>query len=313
MRPGKQMVRGLILVGIRIAQGLAHFLPWHWGTRIGRLLGITAYYLLSKERQKVIDHLHLAFADKLSSGEIRSTARACFAHLGMGFLELLNLPRLGKDRLADLVEIEGEENLFKPMSQGRGVIYISGHIGNWELMAVVVALKGYPLKVIAAPIYDKRLDALMTRHRARFGIETIQRGSTQAARQILSGLRKGYMLAFLIDQDIQMEGTYVDFFGHSAYTPIGPTALALHSEVPVVLGYTHRLENGRHRIIFEEPLTLVRTGNSEADIQSNTALFTKHLEGFIRRRPEQWVWMHRRWATAKPSASGEDKRARSHG
>jgi KDO2-lipid IV(A) lauroyltransferase len=103
------------------------------------------------------------------------------------------------------------------------------------------------------------------------------------------------MLAFLIDQDTRVEGAYVDFFGRPAYTPTGVASLALHRDIPVVMGYSHRLEDGRHRIVFKKPLTLVRTGQSENDINVNTAIFTKYLEEFISMRPEQWVWMHRRW------------------
>jgi KDO2-lipid IV(A) lauroyltransferase len=213
----------------------------------------------------------------------------------MGFFETVHLSRLDPDRFSELIQMEGEENLSNAMKEGKGVIYIGGHIGNWELMAAVVARRGYPLKVIAAPIYDQRLDQLMSRSRSRFGIETIQRGGARSTRQILAGLRQGCMLAFLIDQNIRAEGTEVDFFGHPAYTPTGVASLALHSDIPVVMGYSHRLDDGRHLVAFEKPLTLVRSGRSEEDIKANTALFTKCLEEFISKRPEQWVWMHRRW------------------
>jgi len=288
-------MRGLALVGIYLTILLARIFSWRWGARLGRFLGIAAYYCLPRERHKTLKHLTLALGSRLSLQELHKTARACFAHLGMGFFELLNLPRLDQNRFLDLVKIEGEENLSNAMKEGRGVIYIGGHIGNWELMAAVVAMRGYSLKVIAASIYDQRLDQLMSRYRSHFGIETIQRGSARSTRQILSGLRQGCMLAFLIDQNIQVEGAYVDFFGHPAYTPIGVASLALHSDIPVVMGYSHRLEDGRHRIVFQKPLTLLRSGQSEEDIKANTAIFTKCLEEFILKCPEQWVWMHRRW------------------
>ncbi len=295
MRPRQWVMRGLALVGIYLAILLARCFPWRWGTGLGRLFGNAVYYCLPRERQKTLKHLSLALGERLPSQELRKTARACFAHLGMGFFEWVNLPRLSQDRLSELVKFEGEENLSGAFREGRGVIYIGGHIGNWELMAAIVARRGYSLKVIAAPIYDPRLDQLVRHYRSRFGIETIQRGNARSTRQILSGLRQGCMLAFLIDQDTQVDGTEVDFFGHPAYTPTGVASLALHRDIPVVMGYSHRLDDGRHEIVFKKPLTLVRTGQIEKDIKANTAIFTKCLEEFILKHPEQWVWMHRRW------------------
>jgi KDO2-lipid IV(A) lauroyltransferase len=295
MRLRQQVVRGLALVGIDLTILLARIFPWKWGVRLGKLLGMAAYYCLPRERHRTLKHLTLALGSRLSPQELQKTARACFAHLGMGFFELINLPRLDPDRFSELILIEGEENLSNAMKEGRGVIYIGGHIGNWELMAAVVAIRGYPLKVIAAPIYDPRLDQLMSRYRSRFGIETIQRGSTRSTRQILSGLRQGCMMAFLIDQNTRVEGAYVDFFGHPAYTPVGVASLALRSDIPVVMGYSHRLNDGRHQIVFQKPLPLIRSEKAQEDIKANTAIFTKCLEEFILKHPEQWVWMHRRW------------------
>ena len=288
-------MRGLARVGIYLTILLAHVFSWRLGVRFGGVLGVAAYYCLPKERHKALKHLTLALGNRLSPQELQETARDCFAHLGMGFFELVNLPRLDQNRFSELIQIKGEENLSNAIKEGRGVIYIGGHIGNWELMAAVVARRGYPLKVIAAPIYDERLDRVVSRYRSRFGIETIQRGNIRSTRQILTGLRQGCMLAFLIDQNTQVEGTYVDFFGHPAYTPTGVASLALRSNIPVVMGYSHRLADGHHLVVFEKPLTLVRSGNSEEDVKANTALFTKCLEEFILKCPEQWVWMHRRW------------------
>jgi KDO2-lipid IV(A) lauroyltransferase len=290
-------MRGLALAGIYLAILLARIFPWRRGVRLGKFFGVAAYYCLPRERHKTLQHLTLALGNKLPPQDLQKTARACFAHLGMGFFELVNLPRLDQSEFSELIQVEGEENLSNAIKEGRGVIYIGGHIGNWELMAAVVARRGYPLKVIAAPIYDERLDQLVSRYRSRFGIETIQRGNVRSTRQILSGLRQGCMLAFLIDQNTQVDGAYVDFFGRPAYTPIGVASLALRSDIPVVMGYSHRLDDGRHRVVFEKPLTLVRSGRSEEDVKTNTAIFTKCLEEFILKRPEQWVWMHRRWGS----------------
>ncbi|MCI0526976.1 MAG: hypothetical protein L0Y56_05910, partial [Nitrospira sp.] len=155
MKPRQRVMRGLALAGIYLTILLARILSWRWGVKLGRLLGMAAYYCLPRERHKTLKHLTLALGNRLSPQELQRTARACFVHLGMGFFELVNLPRLNQSRFSELIKMEGEENLSNAMKEGRGVIYIGGHIGNWELMAAVVARRGYPLKVIAAPIYDQ--------------------------------------------------------------------------------------------------------------------------------------------------------------
>jgi Kdo2-lipid IVA lauroyltransferase/acyltransferase len=309
----KKLARDVVVIFVQVAVKLARLLPWRWGVKFGSGLGISAFYLLRKERQRILDHLQIGFGDSLSDEERNRIALDCFAHLGMGFFEMLNFSKLSKINLADYVEFEGEEHLTKVLSQGRGVIYVTGHIGNWELMGTALALRGYALKVVAAPVYDDRLDVLMTQQRARFGIETIRRGTPGAARRILSGLRQGCIMGFLIDQDTDVQGTFVDFFGQPAYTPTGPATLALHRETPVIMGFIHRLESGRHRISIEEPFSPVCTGRGKAeDIQANTAIFTRHLEAYIRKRPEQWVWMHRRWAKGKSLLRDPHREAEVH-
>lgn len=299
MKAGKWLARKGVQVGVGASRVLASLLPWRAAVGLGKRLGVTAYYLLFKERTRVFRHLKMALGDKYADEELRVIARNCFAHLGMGFFELLLAARLPKERLKELIVMEGEEIITEACRNGKGVIFVTGHIGNWELMGAALSMR-YRLRVIAAPLYDPWLDAMMVRFRARFGIETIQRGSPRAGRQILSALRQGGVLGLLIDQDTRVEGAYVNFFGRPAYTPTAAAALALRTRIPVVIGSCHRMEDGTHRVVVQGPLALLRTGEHQRDLEENTALFSKCLEDIIRKRPEQWVWMHRRWAS-RPS------------
>ncbi|HEY5599227.1 MAG TPA: lysophospholipid acyltransferase family protein, partial [Candidatus Manganitrophaceae bacterium] len=192
---------------------------------------------------------------------------------------------------------EGSEYLEAAAAEGKGMILITGHIGNWELMAAALSVRGYPLHVIAAPLYDPRIDEWIVRFRERFKIETISRGSPASSKKILGVLRKKEALGLLIDQDTRVDGVFVDFFNKKAYTPAGAAQLALRSEAATMMCFITRLPDDRHRITIEKPFLLTRTSDHEEDVKVNTARFTARIEEHIKHYPDQWVWMHRRWKT----------------
>jgi KDO2-lipid IV(A) lauroyltransferase len=175
------------------------------------------------------------------------------------------------------------------------VVFVTAHAGNWELLGALVAGRGFPVTVAATPVYDDRLEQILVAARAAHGVETISRGSATAARQLLSALRRNALLGLLIDQDTDVDGAFVPFFGRPAYTPTGAAALALRTGAAVVCGFLVREGALRHRMVVEGPVNLVRTGDHERDVVENTALLTGLIERHIRAYPEQWVWFHRRW------------------
>ena len=220
-----------------------------------------------------------------------------FCNLGKGLIEILNLHRLKKDHVETLISVEGEEYLKAAEASGQGTILITGHIGNWELMAAALSIRGYRLHVIAAPLYDPRIDDLIIKLRERFNIETISRGSPSSSRKILNVLRSKEILGLLIDQDTKVDGVFVDFFNKKAHTPAGAAQLALRSGAATMMCFVTRLPGDRHRITIEKPMHLFKSGDRERDIETNTAMFTKRIEEHVKHYPEQWVWMHRRWRT----------------
>jgi len=194
------------------------------------------------------------------------------------------------------------EKLFRNYeAQKKSIIVVLGHFGNWELMAALVTRRGYPASVVATPVYDPRLDRLLVDARARHGVHTISRGSPSAARHLLSGLRRNAILGMLIDQDTDVDGVFVPFFGRAAYTPSGPAALALKTGAAVIFGFILREGASRHRLILQGPIELIRTGDPARDIQENTARFTREIEQWIRSHPDHWVWMHNRWKRQPPA------------
>jgi len=294
----QRILRAGIRIGLAGLRGLALFLPRRIGVRLGGWLGGLAFLILQKERYRALKHIRLALGNECEPDEQVRIIKESFSNLGKNLLEVLKLPRLTRAEVDRMVEISGEECLKEAITPGRGVIFITGHLGNWELLAVAVAMR-FPLSVVAAPIYDPQLEEVMVRLRKAHSIETVIRGQPHSLRLLLTMLQKGGVVGMLIDQDTRVDGIVVPFFGHGAYTPTGPAILALRTGAAVVIGHIYRQPDNRHKIIIQGPLNLITTGDREADIQANTARFTQVIEEFVRDHPEQWVWMHERWKTVK--------------
>jgi KDO2-lipid IV(A) lauroyltransferase len=274
----------------RLVKSFSLLVPYRFGVWAGGVLGFIAYYLLPRERKRALAHLTLAFEEK-GRPWIRRTARGCFVHLGKALLEIMLMtPR----RLARVVDFQGEENLRAAMKQGKGAVYVTGHIGNWELMGHAVATR-FPLSVVAAPIEPEQVNDMIVSLRAGMGVRTILRGRPGASRELVRIFKENRILGLLIDQDTDVESAFVDFMGRPAWSPTAAASMAIKFGAPVIYGYIRRNRDNRHTITIEGPLDLVNTGDIKQDVVTNTALLTKKIEASIRNNPEQWVWMHRRW------------------
>ena len=174
------------------------------------------------------------------------------------------------------------------------MIYVTGHIGNWELMGHAVRL-GTPVSVIAAPIEPEQVNDMIVGLRASMGVRTILRSRPGASRELIRVFKENRVLGILIDQDTDVESAFVDFMGRPAWTPTAAASMALKFGAPVIFGYVQRGKDNRHTITIEGPLELIHSGDPNMDIIANTAMLTKKIEDAIRQNPEQWVWMHRRW------------------
>lgn len=279
------------LVGVtRSLNLLSKILPYRPGVLFGGALGFVSYYVLPRERKRAITHLSLAFREK-GEAWIRRIARRTFVHLGKSLMEALLMT---PERLSRVVEFLGQEKVAAALAQGRGVVSFTGHIGNWEIMAQALAAR-FPLSGVAVAIEPKQVNDLLVGLRARMGIRTILRNRPGASRELIRIFRENRVLGLLIDQDTDVDGAFVDFMGRPAWTPTAVASMAIKFHAPVFFGHIKREKDDRHTVIMEGPLQLIRTGDNEKDIISNTAVFTKMMEACILQNPEQWVWMHRRW------------------
>jgi len=279
------------LIGIaRCTRAFSAIVPYRLGIAAGALFGHVCYYVLVRERRRVIEHLALAYADKDNSW-IRNTAQRCFIHLGKSLFEvMLASPR----NVSRRIEVIGTENLRNALKRGKGVIFVTGHIGNWEILGGAIAAI-HSLSVVAAPIVPEKLNAMVVGLRRRIGIRTILRGRPGAAKELIRVFKENRILGLLIDQDTDVESAFVDFMGKPAWTPTAAASMALKFDAPVVFGYIQRMPDNTHKAIIEGPLILKRTDNMDRDIIENTAMLTIKIESCINKVPEQWVWMHRRW------------------
>jgi len=284
-------LRSLLLRGvIRVVAALPLWLVMALGTLVGSL----AWRVARDTRRKVLASLAVAFPER-PLAEREAIGRGSLRHLAWLAGEVV-APAGYADRIREYVSFHGdaESRLTEVMGRGRGVIYVTGHVGNWELMAGAVA-GTFPVSVVAAPIEPEPVNDMIIGLRARMGVKTILRNRPGAAKELIRIFRENRILGILIDQDTDVEGAFVDFMGRPAWTPTAAAQMAIKFGAPVLFGYIQRNDNDRHTITIEGPLDLTRSGNDEEDIRTNTAMFTKKIEEVIRRNPEQWVWMHRRW------------------
>jgi KDO2-lipid IV(A) lauroyltransferase len=249
-----------------------------------------------KLRKTAEFNLRLAFPDWTDS-QRKNVTRKMVRNLGWMAAEFARIPRLTKENIEKVVILDGHENFLEGQGRSNGVLYLTGHIGAWELSSFAHALYGYPLHYMARPLDNKRLDALVNQYRCSSGNRPIFKN--ESARVMLKVLKDAGTIGVLADQNtLPAEGAFVDFFGELACTTTGLARLALHTGAAVVPGYAYWDESiQKYRLRFEPPLELIRTGDTERDVFENTQRFAKVIEEIIRKHPDQWVWIHKRWKT----------------
>jgi Kdo2-lipid IVA lauroyltransferase/acyltransferase len=249
---------------------------------------------LPKLKKTAEFNLRLAFPE-WTDAQRRSTLEKMTRNLGWMAAEFARMPSYTKENIASVVVLDGHENFLAGHSRGKGVLYLTGHIGAWELSSFAHALYGFPLHYMARPLDNKPLDAMVNQYRGLSGNKPIFKN--ESARVMLRILKEAGTVGILADQNTMPgEGVFVDFFGTPACTTTGIARVALHTDAAVVPGYAFWDENLRkYRLRFEPPVELLRTGDGERDIVENTQRFAKVIEEIVRKYPEQWVWIHARW------------------
>lgn len=284
------------------ALGLARVLPRRALLALGGLLGALAGRVDRRHAAVARGNLASALGAELGPEERERLLRACWRHFGRITLDALAFPRLRARDVGRVLVPEGEEHIREAFARGRGVLVFSAHFGHWEAGAILFGQLGYPFAVITRPLDNPILERLLARLRRGTGNAVIHK--KRAVRETLKALASGAGVAILIDQDARDEGVFVPFFGRPASTTPTLALLALRTDAVVLPVFARVEPDGRIAVHAEPPLAIAPTGDRESDIVRLTAACTAVVERWVRRHPEQWLWMHRRWKTRPPGEGG---------
>ena len=260
-----------------------------------RIIGSLIFTFDKHGRQRTISHLTMAFGHEKSTAEISCLAGQVYRHFATALADTMRLPVILRQGINRLISVHGIHHLEQALAEGHGVLMITGHFGNWELLGAWMAQNGYPLRVVGTTLENPGIDKIVVEMRNQAGYTNIARGA--GTREILRSLRQGCAIGMLIDQDTKVQGAFVQFFGQLAHTPTGPVILARKFEIPIIPIFMHLKDDLSYQIECEPPLDLEYTQDDAHDLIVNTQKCSDAYERVIRRFPAQWVWMHKRWKT----------------
>lgn len=287
-------------LAVRLVQQVVRVLPWRVVHACGTLLGWAFYVLDRPHRRMAIVNLQAAFPLR-SHEECRTIARGTFAHFGRLLVELLKFSALAPDRILARVEFDGRDRVEHALAQGRGVLLFTGHFGFWEQHALGHALGVQPMSVVARALDNPLLHDMLERVRTSTGNAVIYRRG--GLRRIRRALQSNQIVAMLIDQHMQAaDAVYVEFFNRPAATTSAVAALAIRTGAPVIPAFALPIGSGRYKLIYEHPVEPPRPDDPDP-AREFTQRCTDVLEMYVRRYPELWLWMHRRWRDVDAGAA----------
>jgi KDO2-lipid IV(A) lauroyltransferase len=285
-----------------LVQGF-RLLPRACARALGAGVGWIAYRTLGRLRRVGLRNLELAFPG-WTNAQREETLRNLYRHLGHLLAEFCLMSRYTPEQASGFIVYRGLEHYLAAVERGKGVLVLTGHLGAWELSSFYHSLVGYRMGMVIRRLDNPLVDAFVNRIRCLHGNRILHKDDF--ARGLLAAMRNGETVGILMDTNMTPpQGVFVPFFGVEACTASGLARVALKTDAAVVPGFLlWEQAAGRYVLHFDPAVELVRTGDAEADVLANTALFTAILERFVREYPDQWLWMHRRWKTRPPGERG---------
>jgi KDO2-lipid IV(A) lauroyltransferase len=271
-------------------------LPRGIARAVGAAVGALAYRVLGRLRRVGLTNLELAFPD-MSVAQRERILRRLYRNLGWLLAEFCQMSGYTPENTRSFARYQGLEHYIAARNRGKGVLILTGHLGAWELSSFYHSLMGHPMSMVIRRLDNPRVDALVNRIRCLHGNRVLHKDDF--ARGLLAAMRHGETVGILIDTNMTPpQGEFVPFFGRLACTASGMARVALKTGATVLPGFMlWEEEEEKYVLHFGEPIDLVSTGNDEQDVIENTARFTAVIESWIRRYPDQWLWVHRRWKT----------------
>ncbi|MCB0492875.1 MAG: lysophospholipid acyltransferase family protein [Cyclobacteriaceae bacterium] len=296
-RPFKKRLKySVIYYFVRLLIFVSNLIPrklWLWFCGV---LGRVAYTFANKTRELMILHLGMAYNKEKSLREILDLSKESFKMLGKNAGEVLRARSVkSMEDLDKFLVTHGIENFEVATAKGKGVIFLTCHLGAFDLQITNMALRGLKPNIIGTPLKDERLNDLLFNYRNAYGAVAVERGKETL--RLIKALKTAGSIAILIDQDTKVKSRFVDFFGMKAATPVGATILAMKTGAAVVPTYIYLGEDGMQHMHILPEIPLILTGDEEKDMLVNTQNYTSFIEEQVRAHPSQWVWMHERWKT----------------
>lgn len=274
-------------------------LPLRWSMKAGEILGLLLFYLWGSRRRIAMENLRNASATgSISlSAPVETVIRDDFRNLGKSFAEVIKIYYGCGKKVLESVDIEGAENFRKAQSKGKGVLFLTGHCGNWELLALIAVVRLAPLAVVARPMNNPYLNSLIEKVRRRYGNSVIYKRG--ALKSIVRTFKGNGCVGILMDQAVVPdEGYVIDFLGRGAWTTKMPAIIARKTGAAALPAFIHRTAKG-HTIRIYPEVELSRSSDIEEAVKEDTRIFSGFLENYIREHPAEWLWIHRRWKRVK--------------
>jgi Kdo2-lipid IVA lauroyltransferase/acyltransferase len=278
--------------------GFLGWLPQRAARIVCVVLAALSYAFWPRLRRVGMFNLRIAFPE-WNDKRRRKVLFSEFLNLGRMLADFAHFPQLNRENIERLIIYDGFENFEEARKKGRGIIFLTAHFGNWELGSFAHGVYGYPCNFVVREMDNPLMDRLINRFRCASGGHAIEK--REFARQTLRAFERNEAVGILVDQNMLAgEGTFVDFFGLPASATTGPARVARRTGAPIILGlviWDSKLK--KYRLRFDR-IDWIKCQDAEKEIVMNTANFTRRIEDFIRRYPDQWLWVHRRWKTRPP-------------
>jgi KDO2-lipid IV(A) lauroyltransferase len=293
----KRVKNTFIYLSIRFLVPLVKLLPRAVSLGMASMFSRSVYWLARSERKKMETHLGYAFSKAYGQAEVRTIGKRVFKNIAHNLVDAVLMKKLLIKNPSKYMSIENLDIATKALKDKKGIIFLTAHLGCFEMLPARFSLLGFPMIVTGARVYDPRINRLIVEHRSIFKITYIQRD--QDVRQVIQGLRAGKALGVLCDLDTRIESRFINFFNRPAKTPMGPFRLGVKMNVPMIPIFTVRQENGTQQVTLYPPIA-PNGKNFDEKVGSVMVAYNNLLETIIRKDPAQWIWMHERWKS-KPS------------
>lgn len=279
---------------LKLMSRIICLLPYNIVISLGTMMGKLYYRIAARQRKRALAQMQESL--NIPAGQAETIVKNLFLNLGRTFLEVMYIPSLTPEKIKHYVTIENKHYLANALAEGRGVVFLTAHIGNWEWLGAALSMDGFPMTSVIKRQPNDQHTRILNEYRQMVGIEIFARGTTELV-GAAKALRKGKILGFLADQDAGGNGVFINFLGKMASTPLGPAVFAKKFKCPVIPAFIIRKPEGGHRVMIHPPLYYQNTGNEAEDLYNLTLSMTQIIEDTIKQYPDQWLWFQKRWNT----------------